>query len=117
MAIDISIDNSAAAEDSAVVSATRARLLKASAVNTSGSLRYFMVFDASSLPGNGATPLFRKPVAASGGVAEIDLTNIVEDSGQGYDCTTGIVVALSSTAPTLTVTVASEGLFDVVYAD
>ena len=61
-----------------------------------------MLFDASSLPVNGTAPAWRIPLL--GGVGTYFWPT-------GFQYSTGLVVAFSSTHATLTVTTTSEGFF------
>lgn len=72
--------------------------------NVSGNDRFLQLFDADSLPSNGAVPLYSVRVVSG-------LTAGHEFISTGAYFQEGLVAALSSTGPTLTVTVASEGLF------
>ena len=71
------------------------------------SNRTLMFFDADSLPDPNTVPLWRVPVTgASGGGWAFP---------QGYQFSTGLYLALSSDEDDLTVTSASEGLFQATW--
>lgn len=63
--------------------------------------RYLMLFNADSLPANGAAPIWRMLVPAGGEASET--------FNPGLSFSEGIVAAISSTDTTLTVTTGSEG--------
>jgi len=85
------------AEASAVVVASAAALRELRVVldPSATTLRYMMLFNATSLPVNGTAPAWRGLVPPSGEMSE--------NWPDGLDFATGIVVALSETADTLTV--------------
>lgn len=91
-----SLSASAAAEASRVVKATAGSLFTVGMFNNNGATRYLQGFQAAALPANGAVPVFSIPVAAGATVFQLfgDL---------GLTFATGIVLANSSTATTLTV--------------
>ena len=97
---------SSAAEDSAVVATDQARVAELIVTNIGGSTRFVQIFEASSLPSNGTVPLFS--------VALANNTTMFWDPMEGIGAGafgSGFVVALSSTAATLTVTTGSEAVF------
>lgn len=87
---------SSAAEASHVVKATAGSLFTAGMFNNNGATRYLQGFQAAALPANGAVPVFSIPVAT--GATEFQLFGDL-----GLTFSTGIVLANSSTATTLTI--------------
>lgn len=84
------------------VSAAPCNLKRLSVVRPAGSgASYLMIFDATSLPANGASPIWRRRMDATSDVS------IAFNTGAIY-CPTGCVVAMSSTSTTLTLEVAAE---------
>jgi hypothetical protein len=81
---------------SLVVKATAGKLFKISGYNSKASAQFIQLHDAASLPANTAVPKLIISVPAS--------SNFEIDFGQyGRSFATGIVVANSSTGPTLTI--------------
>lgn len=102
-----SVLRAGAPSESAVAKASAGLLYKAQVFNNSGATVYFQVFDAASLPANGAIPaLAPQPVATLTFAA-------FEFATWGRPFTNGIVLAVSSTPATLTRT--GGGIFDAVY--
>lgn len=96
-----------APSESAVIKAAPGLLYKVQAYNNTGATVWLQVFDAVSLPANGTIPaLAPQPIAANSFAA-------FEFATWGRPFATGIVVAVSSTAATLTRT--GGGIFDAVY--
>ena len=79
----------------------------ASMFNNNGSTRYLQVFDAAALPANGVVPDLVIAVT-TGATVQIPLTGRVPFA-------TGIVLAISTTAATLTIG-AADALFSATYA-
>ena len=87
---------STAVAASLVIKAAAGVLLTLSTHNNRGSTQYIQIFDAASLPSNGAVPLVV--------INMLTVTNSFLDFGQyGKSFATGIVVANSSTLATLTI--------------
>jgi hypothetical protein len=82
-----------AGEVSMVIRAGAVIMTQLLVTNLSATAGFVQVFDASSLPGNGAAPLFTLPLPASGAVS---LDTPVCGAA-------GLVVAISTTAETLTI--------------
>ena len=112
-----SISSSAALEDSAVVKAAGGTLYRLNIINTEAAVRYIMLFDATSLPANATAPLYRFTVASSGSL-DIDLSSLRlgNEGSTGLSFSTGIVVANSTTAATLTVSTGDDVLIDAIYS-
>lgn len=91
-----------AAEDSAVLKASAGQVgeIHAYQDGLAGTAVVFMLFNATSLPANGAAPVWRIPIV--GGIANYWFPT-------GYQFSTGLVGAFSSTHATLTVTTDSQG--------
>jgi hypothetical protein len=89
---------STAAEGTAgvAVSAVPGRFYRAQAQNTGAAAYWFQVFDKASAPANNDVPVYAAKLPA-GGECEIDLTPT-----NGIACTSGIAIAISSTAGQLT---------------
>lgn len=92
-------------ETSRVISASACLVARASMLNTNAGVRYIHVFDATSLPANGAVPL--DTAHATTGQRAI-LTYAIPTTRFA----TGCVVAMSTTSSTLTLG-AAEALFTV----
>lgn len=91
------VNSGAAYVASLVVSTTsKVRLLGFSGYNSKTSAQYIQVFDATSLPADGQTPVIRFPVNASDKFA-IDFGQ----HGRSFD--NGIVICNSSTVLTKTI--------------
>ncbi len=102
-----SVLSAGAPSESAVIKASSGLLYKVQAYNNTADTVYLQVFDSASLPDNGAIPaLAPQPIAANSFAA-------FEFATWGRPFTNGIVVAVSSTAATLTRT--GGGIFDAVY--
>lgn len=99
----VAAGHSAALETSRVVKATPGTLYWLEFYNTAGSVRYLQLHNAAALPSDGAVPLLSIPVAATTGT----LTRLFIP---GIWCSTGIVLASSSTQATLTVS-SADGFF------
>ncbi len=82
-----------------VLKASAGRLYRLDVVNVGATPYYVMVFDKSTAPVNGDTPIWRRRLAASG-----ELSLSFEEFGLA--CATGISFAISSTDGTLTLAVA-----------
>lgn len=85
---------------SLVVKANAGNLIKVKGWNNQAGTRYIQVFDATALPANGTIPLITHQVSGT--------SNFEFDCGEfGRPFTTGIVIATSTTATTLTVAAAN----------
>ena len=93
------------AKKSLVVSAEAARLFSASFWNTSAADKYLMFFDAAAVPADGSKPklICLCPTKFAASMDFID----------GRRFSTGIVVVVSTTEPTLTISATDDGLMDV----
>lgn len=100
---------STAAEASKVVKASAGRLYSVSVSNANAATRYLMVFNATSLPGNGTVPVFTPIKVSTGDQGQAAFFDI-----NGKYFSTGIVVAMSSTQNTLTIA-GSDHLFYAAY--
>jgi hypothetical protein len=90
--------NSGALATSVIVKASPGRLFKLRVGNsTAGVAGWIMVLDSATLPGNGATPKWRRQIGAVGAEVSEDWSAL-----GGLYCAAGIVVALSTTEATLT---------------
>lgn len=89
------------------IKASPGTLERVGAFNNSGGKVYLMVFDATTLPLNGATPTLAPQAIAA------DTYAFINFNAPGRVFTTGIVVAFSSTATTLTAT--TGGMFDATF--
>jgi hypothetical protein len=98
---------SAAAEASVVVKGSAGRLFTVGMYNNNVATRYLQGFQAAALPANGTVPVFSIPVGAGASVFQL-----FGDRGLSFG--TGIVLANSSTALTLTVG-AADSLFTASY--
>lgn len=98
-----STSSSAAAEASRVIKASAGSLFSATMFNNNGATRYLQAFNAAALPVNGTVPVFSIPVLT--GASE---TLLLGDLGLTFS--TGIVLANSSTATSLTIG-AADSLF------
>lgn len=78
-----------------IVSASAARLFKAQFNNTSATAYFVQVFNKAAAPAASDTPIWERRLPASGDV-ELDFSII------GLWCPTGIGIALSTTAGSLT---------------
>jgi hypothetical protein len=88
-------NQTAASVASLVVIAQPGRLLRMAGYNGNVATRYIQLHDATSLPANATVPAFSVPVAA-GAAFDIDF------GVYGRKFRTGIVIANSTTGPTLT---------------
>jgi hypothetical protein len=91
---------------SLVAAAGPARLYSVTVFNTNAAAQYIQVHDAAAVPANGAVPKLCMAVPG-GGQGSFDF-------GDGRITATGIVVANSSTAATLTIG-AADCLIDCTY--
>lgn len=98
--------NSTALEKSAVVSVSAAAPAMARMWNAGGSSRFMQMHDANALPANGAIPddVVNASTALPGFINFVTPTN---------SYTTGIVIACSTTAASLTITGTNDALFSV----
>jgi hypothetical protein len=103
----VSVLSASAAANHQVVKTSSGIVLSVNAHNSSGSTRYLHVFDATALPFDGTIPTLA-PVQVP-----TDSTGSIDFISTGRPFSTGLVVAFSSTATTLTN--AGGGMFDVVY--
>jgi hypothetical protein len=110
MEISFTTARSSAAVKELSVSTSPALLSHICVNNTGAGTQYFMLFDATSLPSNGTTPLISWQVAAGADVHS-------SLSGLGILFPTGCYAAMSSTAATLTLTATSDAIICVVYAN
>ena len=103
------------ATDSAVISDKPAFLYSLQAINNVANERYVMVFDATSVPANGAIPVWRGVLPAS---AQLNLSWFGNDHANfaGAPFKNGIAVAVSSTKASLTITSADEAYFNAHYS-
>jgi hypothetical protein len=93
---------------SLVVKASAGRLFSVNGYNSKASTQFIQVHDAASLPSNSAVPLAILTVPAT--------SNFSIDFGAlGIPLSTGIVLAASSTGPTLTVDTSSDVWFQASY--
>ena len=101
-----------AAVASAIISAVPATLVELRVISdpTVTVDRYVMLFDATSLPANGAAPLWRSYLPGGSGIGES-----WGDIGLPFT-SLGIVAAISSTPDTLTVTSAEAYFHAISYA-
>lgn len=90
------------AEDSAVLKASAGQVGEVHAYQDglAGTAVTLMLFNATSLPANGTSPVWRIPIV--GGIANYWFPT-------GYQFATGLVAAFSTTHATLTVTADSQG--------
>lgn len=93
---------STAYEASRVLSTTPCTLKSVTVTNKAASDRFLMLFDATSLPGDGAVPNFPPVQIPSKATGEYDGPEALA---------VGLVAALSSTEDTLTVATAGDGFF------
>ena len=70
----------------------KGKILRAVVTNTTGTAGFLQVHDALTLPDDGAVPVFSVQIPASGSA-------VIED----LHCATGAVLAISTTAGTLTI--------------
>ncbi|MCP5246167.1 MAG: hypothetical protein H6937_09540 [Burkholderiales bacterium] len=89
--------NSGGAADSMVIAATKAKLIRLTIFNAKASSQYIHIFDAASLPANGATPDYPPMYVGT------KQTVIVEFNDFGRNFDNGIVVCNSSTEATKTI--------------
>ena len=99
---------SGAAVASKVVKATPGKLFRVDFFNGNAAARFLQVFDAAALPGAGSVPLISRPVATLA-------ADHIDFGAYGRQFSVGIVIANSSTGPTLTVG-AADSLIDASYA-
>jgi len=92
-------------EKSAVVCSSGCNFTEMSGYNDSAATRYIMLFDAATLPANGAIPNQFYLVAANMGFGIL---------GAAERFRTGMVVACSTTAKTLTITATNDCFFHVL---
>lgn len=86
----------------------QARLHRVTATNTNAAQRFIQIFDATSLPSNGATPLITFPLATTAStIPPLDL------GVYGRVFQNGIVIANSSTEATLTLG-SADSFFDLL---
>ena len=88
----------------------RGRLYGATIEITSATQYWFMVFDSATAPTNGAIPIYRKRLTPNGSV---DLPPWL--ALFGLAASLGLYVAISSTAPTLTLAAAADLLLTAHY--
>jgi hypothetical protein len=84
-----------------VIKASAGRLYRLDVVNNGATPYFLQVFDKAIAPVNGDTPIWRRRLPASG-----ELSLSLEEFG--LFCAAGISIAISSTANTLTLAVASD---------
>lgn len=97
---------------SRVAAATARYFLRTDVINsTAGIAGWIMVFNAAVLPPNGTVPRHREPIGAAGSKATIDAGAFTGGGGELFPA--GVVIALSTTADTLTVGAAT-CIFDTV---
>lgn len=96
--------HSSALEKSAVVKTGAAKLLGLIAETTTDAC-WIQIHDAAALPSNGAVPIVSLKVATAGQVS-LDLGSV-----NCIPCASGIVVACSSTGPTLTISATDNTFF------
>lgn len=99
-------DTSAAAEASSVIKASPGVLYGLIACNSSGSARYFQLFNSTSVPADTTVPQFSYYVAAGGTI------DVFWPMGRYFS--TGMCWAWSSTAATKTIG-STDGIADVLY--
>jgi len=80
-----------------VVSTGVGKLIKILACNSAASIKYLMVFDATSLPSNGTAPTIATIAVPASSSIEVDLAQV-----GGLTIANGIVLAESSSVLTLT---------------
>ena len=97
----VSAISTSAVATNLVVKASAGALYSLTGINTQGGVRYVQVFDATSLPANSTVPAISIRVPANASFA------YSADGGFGRPFSTGIVVATSTTADTLTVSAAT----------
>lgn len=97
---------SSAFEASHVISASACWPARVTCINTNAAQRFLMVFNATSLPANGAMPVGILGAGATIGSAT-KTWNLPVDR-----FTVGLVVALSSTSTSLTVTTTSDTMYE-----
>lgn len=99
------------ATDSAVISDKPAFLYDMQVIsNNTTDERYLMLFDSTTVPANGAVPVWRAVVPAEQQVSANFVGNDFANFG-GANFQTGIAVALSSTKNVLNVTTSDEAHF------
>lgn len=103
--------SSAAAEDSAVVSAVPARVDEVIATNKSATDVFLHIFDSATVPANTTAPYICIGVPAGRTVSWDPEKGSDTDKGEPFN--SGVAVCLSSTAATKTVTTGSDGVFTV----
>lgn len=92
--------------NSDVVNAGPVSLVWFAATSKSASTLYLMFFDATTVPGNGATPIFLPIPLSTSGLTTAQLSMNDVPGGQRFyalGCTNGLCWAVSTTAGTLTV--------------
>jgi len=80
---------------SAILSTVGKDLQVLEITNTKASAQFILVFDSTTLPADGATPLYTITVAAN--------ANVFRDFANPIHFNNGIVICNSSTAPTKTI--------------
>jgi hypothetical protein len=80
------------------------RLLNVSCYNANAGDMYLQIFDAASLPADGTVPLAQVRIPTTG-------TGSLDFGESGLPYSDGLVAALSSTAASLTLAAATDGLF------
>lgn len=103
--------SSAGTVASAVIKTTQSRLHWISPYNNNAATRYLMVFDATAVPVNGTAPLFMFPIAANSAPQKE-----LAFPPDGLLCRNGLVVAISTTAVTLTIGAATDLIFTAGYS-
>ena len=103
--------SSSAAEGTAgrVIKASEGKFYRARVEGLSATQYWFMVFDKTTAPVNGDTPIYRHRLNANSG------ENVILFEDAGLYCALGIGVAISSTSGTLTLAVANDMLLTAHY--
>jgi hypothetical protein len=109
---DVLTDRSVGAAVTKVVKNSPGRLYAYSCMNLNASIRYFQLFNSTTTPGGGATPLESWPVLPTGGLLILD-SIFVGTLGTYY--TSGIAWAFSTTALTYTAASATDAVVVVRY--
>lgn len=89
---------------SQVLKTSRGRILYLNAYNNNAAVRYLMLFDATALPANGTTPLLMQAMTATASIPKE-----LAFPPEGMTFTNGLVIAVSSTAASLTLAGADLG--------
>ena len=108
----LTTDRSLGAAVAKVVKSSAGRLYMLQCVNLNAAIRYLQLHDLATTPGGGSTPLESWPVAASGGLLNLDQVAL---GSLGVPFSTGLTWAFSTTALTYTAGTATDAIVTVRY--